>query len=175
MSNYRLPNYQGTDVEHWERKRAHSHLAAMEKLKEEELEHLRKGSEVILEELDIPLEGKLDKDVNVHTPPCYQWAYCCPCRVPLKCCLCVLLHKPAVLSLQAVMELVRGVVRARGELLLGRLLRESSLVYDLLELKLQHTTLATRGIPPHTGHAAGGADLAGSGTGPAHTAKAKKK
>ncbi|XP_062303127.1 uncharacterized protein C8orf74 homolog [Osmerus eperlanus] len=131
-----LPLNQGTDVDYWEHKRAHSHLAAIEKLKEEELEHLRKGSEVILEELDIPQEGKLDKD--------------------------------------AVMELVRSAVRARGELLLGRLLRESSLVYDLLELKLQHTTLATRGIP-HTCHAAGSAGLAGSGTGPAHTAKAKKK
>ena len=79
-------------------------------------------------------------------------------------------HKPVGLSLQAVMELVRGAVRARGELLLGRLLRESNLVYDLLELKLQHTTLATRGIP-HTGHAAGSAGL----TGPAQTAKARKK
>ena len=69
MSNYRLPNYQGTDVDYWERKRAHSHLAAIEKLKEEELEHLRKGSEVILEELDIPQEGRLDKDVNTDTPP----------------------------------------------------------------------------------------------------------
>ncbi|KAK6306905.1 hypothetical protein J4Q44_G00220530 [Coregonus suidteri] len=57
------------------------------------------------------------------------------------------------LDREEVADLVRSTVRARGELLLGRLLKESSLVYDLLELSLQHTALTTGGNPTHTSHA----------------------
>ncbi|KAM6945768.1 uncharacterized protein C8orf74 homolog [Aplochiton taeniatus] len=53
------------------------------------------------------------------------------------------------LDKKAVRELVRSAVRARGDLLLGRLLRESSLTNELLELRLQQTAMATRG-PHHT-------------------------
>ncbi|KAM4602171.1 uncharacterized protein C8orf74 homolog [Polymixia lowei] len=58
------------------------------------------------------------------------------------------------LDKEGVLELVRAAVRASGGQMLASLGQETSLVSDILELKVQHTALATRGLhhptPPKT-------------------------
>ncbi|XP_010900000.2 uncharacterized protein C8orf74 homolog isoform X1 [Esox lucius] len=54
------------------------------------------------------------------------------------------------LDRQEVAALVRSTVRARGDLLMGILLKESRLVYELLELSLQQTALTTGGSSTKT-------------------------
>ncbi|XP_014058463.1 uncharacterized protein C8orf74 homolog [Salmo salar] len=86
------------------------------------------------------------------------------------------------LDREEVADLVRSTVMARGELLMGRLLKESSLVHDLLELSLQHTALTTgeNSIHPahtHPDHTHTHPDLTHSNdhTGAIHTDKPKRR
>ncbi|XP_064783051.1 uncharacterized protein C8orf74 homolog isoform X1 [Oncorhynchus masou masou] len=81
------------------------------------------------------------------------------------------------LDREEVADLVRSTVRATGELLMERLLKESSLVHDLLELSLQHTALTTGENSIHPDHTHTHPDLTQSKdpTGAIHTAKPKMR
>ncbi|XP_064783052.1 uncharacterized protein C8orf74 homolog isoform X2 [Oncorhynchus masou masou] len=105
------------------------------------------------------------KHLQVHVPPTplplaqviqQVCVWMCPCEVA---------------------DLVRSTVRATGELLMERLLKESSLVHDLLELSLQHTALTTGENSIHPDHTHTHPDLTQSKdpTGAIHTAKPKMR
>lgn len=55
---------QGTELHQWEHQRQQAQLTATLQQKEEELRRLRNGSRVILGEVDVPEDEKLDKEVR---------------------------------------------------------------------------------------------------------------